>query len=73
MSRTKAKEVFTSASLKSVLKEHDVMLIGGGRDEAPGAYKDIDQVMAAQQSLVDVIGKFTPAMVRMADDGSRED
>ena len=73
MSRTKANEVFTRVDLKNILREHDVMLIGGGRDEAPGAYKDINQVMASQQSLVDVIGKFTPAMVRMADDGSRED
>jgi tRNA-splicing ligase RtcB len=29
--------------------------------------------MASQQELVDVIAKFTPKMVRMADDGSRED
>jgi tRNA-splicing ligase RtcB len=37
------------------------------------AYKDIHQVMAAQTDLVDVVAKFTPKMVRMADDGSRED
>jgi tRNA-splicing ligase RtcB len=37
------------------------------------AYKDINQVMEAQQELVDVVAKFTPKMVRMADDGSRED
>jgi tRNA-splicing ligase RtcB len=37
------------------------------------AYKDISQVMAAQTELVDVVAKFMPKMVRMADDGSRED
>jgi len=37
------------------------------------AYKNIEEVMAAQQNLVEVIAKFTPKMVRMADDGSRED
>jgi len=26
-----------------------------------------------QKELVDVVAKFTPKMVRMADDGSRED
>jgi tRNA-splicing ligase RtcB len=37
------------------------------------AYKDIHQVMAAQQELVDVVATYTPKLVRMADDGSRED
>ena len=46
---------------------------GAGLDEAPFAYKDIHTVMAAQQDLVEVLAKFTPKIVRMADDGSRED
>jgi tRNA-splicing ligase RtcB len=29
--------------------------------------------MAAQSDLVDIIARFSPKMVRMADDGSRED
>jgi len=29
--------------------------------------------MAAQNDLVEVLARFTPKMVRMADDGSRED
>jgi len=37
------------------------------------AYKDIHTVMAAQVDLVDVIATFSPKIVRMADDGSRED
>ena len=40
-------------------------LIGGGLDEAPFAYKDIHQVMASQQNLVDILGKFYPKIVRM--------
>ena len=59
--------------MKAILKDHDVTLIGAGLDEAPMAYKDIYKVMEAQQELVDVIATFTPKMVRMADDGSRED
>jgi tRNA-splicing ligase RtcB len=55
------------------LKDHGVTLIGAGLDEAPMAYKDINQVMEAQQELVDVVARFIPKMVRMADDGSRED
>jgi tRNA-splicing ligase RtcB (3'-phosphate/5'-hydroxy nucleic acid ligase) len=30
-------------------------------------------VMDAQRDLVDVVAKFTPRIVRMADDGSKED
>jgi len=48
-------------------------LIGAGLDEAPMAYRDIHQVMDAQKSLIDFVATFTPKMVRMADDGSRED
>lgn len=73
MSRTAANKAFSRQDLKNVLKEHGVMLIGGGRDEAPGAYKDINTVMNAQQELVDVVARFKPKMVRMAEDGSRED
>jgi len=73
MSRTKAMQNITTQEMRSLLKEHEVTLIGGGLDEAPIAYKDIRVVMAAQQDLVDIIATFSPRMVRMADDGSRED
>lgn len=73
MSRTKAIKTITKNEMQDILKQHGVTLIGAGLDEAPMAYKDINQVMAAQQELVDVVAKFTPKMVRMADDGSRED
>ncbi|MBL7789597.1 MAG: RtcB family protein [Chitinophagales bacterium] len=73
MSRTKAKQAFTKKDMKQVLGKHDIILIGGGLDEAPMAYKDIFQVMKAQEELVDIVAKFTPKMVRMAEDGSRED
>lgn len=73
MSRTQAIKNITKADMKQVLKDHGVTLIGAGRDEAPMAYKDINTVMASQTGLVDVVAKFTPKLVRMADDGSRED
>ena len=34
------------------------------------AYKDINKVMEAQGNLIDVLGTFTPQIVRMADDDS---
>lgn len=73
MSRTKAIQNITHEEMKKVLNDHGVTLIGAGLDEAPMAYKNIDAVMSFQNELVDIVAKFTPKMVRMADDGSRED
>lgn len=73
MSRTQAVKNISKADMHQVLKDHGVTLIGAGRDEAPMAYKDINIVMESQKELVDVVAKFTPKIVRMADDGSRED
>ncbi len=73
MSRTQAIKNIKRQDMQKMLKDHGVTLIGAGLDEAPMAYKNIDMVMAAQTGLVDVLGKFTPKLVRMADDGSRED
>ena len=73
MSRTQAVKNISRQELKAVLQEHKVTLIGAGLDEAPMAYKDINMVMNAQQDLVDVIARFRPRIVRMAQDGSRED
>jgi tRNA-splicing ligase RtcB len=68
MSRTAARQSITRNAINSYLKERGVKLVGGDLDEAPQAYKDIDDVMEAQSDLVDVVGKFTPRIVRM-DDG----
>ncbi|WP_445454482.1 RtcB family protein [Flavobacterium sp. 25HG05S-40] len=73
MSRTQAEKSITATEMKAVLKDHGVTLIGAGLDEAPMAYKDINLVMESQKDLVTVVAKFTPKLVRMADDGSRED
>jgi tRNA-splicing ligase RtcB (3'-phosphate/5'-hydroxy nucleic acid ligase) len=73
MSRTQAIKNVAKNTLREHLQTKGVTLIGGGLDEAPMAYKDIHTVMAAQQDLIDVVARFTPKMVRMADDGSRED
>ena len=65
MSRTKALANITHEALRKELKEHGVKLTGGGLDEAPFAYKDINEVMQSQTTLVDVLGKFYPAIVQM--------
>ena len=69
MSRTKAMASVTDKQLKEELQKHGVKLIGGGLDESPFAYKDIEVVMKSQQHLVDIVGKFTPKIVKM--DGAK--
>ena len=59
------RSTFTQSEIKKQLQKNEVTLIGGGIDEAPMAYKDIKKVMANQQELVEVLGTFTPKIVRM--------
>lgn len=73
LSRTSAKNSITRHAMKKYLEERNVELLSAGVDEAPMAYKNIDEVMAAQKDLVRIIGKFSPRIVRMADDGTAED
>lgn len=68
MSRTVAINSISRAARDEYLKERGVTLLGSGIDESPQAYKQIDEVIAAQSDLVEVIGKFTPKIVRMADE-----
>ena len=65
MSRTAALNTLTQDLLKKTLQQHGVKLLGGGLDEAPQAYKDIETVMQSQRQLIDVVGKFTPRIVKM--------
>lgn len=66
LSRSQAKSSITGSSLRDLLQERKVHLIGGAIDEAPEAYKDIRQVIAGQTELVEVLGTFMPKVVRMA-------
>lgn len=65
MSRKKAKENMTVSALKKMLADAGVTLIGGSVEENPLAYKDIETVIAAQQELVNIEGRFLPKIVRM--------
>jgi tRNA-splicing ligase RtcB len=68
MSRRAAMESISRVTRDEYLHERGITLLGGGMDESPQAYKPIDSVIAAQNDLVDVIGKFMPRVVRMADE-----
>ena len=65
LSRTKAKQTLSKKEVQKHIKKAGVTLIGSGLDEAPQAYKNIHEVMARQQELVEVLGAFHPKVVRM--------
>lgn len=70
MSRQQAFKTFSWEVVKRKLKDQGVELLSAGLDEAPGAYKDIRQVMADQSDLVQPLAEFQPKLVKM-DDGGR--
>lgn len=55
MSRTEARRTFTLEDHAIATKDVDCRKDDGVLDETPGAYKDIDAVMAAQRDLVEVV------------------
>jgi tRNA-splicing ligase RtcB len=66
MSRKAANKKFNWKEVNRFLKQQGVTLISAGLDESPLAYKNIREVMAAQQDLVSVAGEFHPKLVKMA-------
>jgi tRNA-splicing ligase RtcB len=55
MSRNEAQRHFTVEDLKRQTAGVECRKDGGVLDEIPGAYKDIDTVMANQADLVEVV------------------
>lgn len=68
MSRNEAFKRITKTQRDAYLREKGVTLLGGGLDEAPQAYKDINEVVNAQSDLVEIIARFRPRIVMMTDD-----
>jgi tRNA-splicing ligase RtcB len=58
MSRSMAKRRFTAADLRAQTEGVECRKDSGVIDEIPGAYKDIDEVMANQAELVEVVAQL---------------
>lgn len=71
MSRTKAKDKYNFRAVQKDLEKKGVRVLSAGADEVPGVYKRIENVMAEQSDLVDVVARFDPKIVKMCGDGSR--
>lgn len=73
MSRTAARDKYNFRAVQKDLEVKGVRVLSAGADEVPYVYKNILEVMAAQQDLVEPIARFDPKIVKMSDDGRNED
>ena len=73
MSRTAAREKYNFRAVQKDLEQKGISVLSAGSDEVPYVYKDILEVMAAQEDLVEIVGRFDPRIVKMSDDGKNED
>jgi len=71
MSRTQATKTFRWKDVRHLLEEAGVTLVSAGIDENPRVYKDIREVMKAQEDLVEIVGQFDPKIVKMAPEGEK--
>ena len=71
MSRTEATRRFRWKDVRHLLEEAGVTLVSAGIDENPRVYKDIQEVMRAQEDLVEIVGQFNPKIVKMAPEGEK--
>ena len=71
MSRKRAIRILNWQDANRVLRERGVTLMSAGLDEVPFVYKNIEEVMAAQTDLVEVVARFDPRLVKMAPHGER--
>lgn len=71
MSRRQGKRLWDFDKVRQELLHQGIHVLAAGADEVPGVYRNIANVMAAQQDLVDSIARFDPKIVRMCGDGSQ--
>ena len=71
MSRKRAIRSLNWQDANRLLRKQGVTLISAGLDEVPFVYKNIEEVMAAQTDLVEVVARFEPRLVKMAPHGER--
>ena len=66
LSRKQALKRYRWKDALPILEKNRVEVISAGIDETPMVYKDIHQVMAAQETLVRPLARFEPRLVKMA-------
>ena len=73
MGRRHAKRTLKPAEVLEQVRQAGVVRRGGGLDEAPQAYKRLDEVLAEQGPTIEVRERLHPLIVCMAPDRSLQD
>ena len=71
MSRTQGRDKYNFKAIQGDLAKKGITVLSAGADEVPGVYKRIEEVMAAQTDLVNIVGEFSPKIVKMCGDNSK--
>ena len=64
--RNVAKKTFTREQMDEWLRQKGVILHGGDLDEAPMAYRRLDDVLRSHEGTIKVLHRLKPVMVLMA-------
>lgn len=73
VTETKSKGLIDYDEVRASMAERGIALRGGAADEAPGAYKRLDEVLAAHGDTVKVLHRLRPIGVAMAGPNVRDD
>lgn len=73
MSRKSARDTYNFLAVQKDLDQRGIRVISAGADEVPDVYKNIVEVMRAQQDLVQIVARFDPRIVKMSDACRAED
>lgn len=65
LSRKAAMKKISKAERDRYLEERGITLLSAGLDESPQAYKPIEAIIALQSGLIEIVGRFSPKIVRM--------
>jgi tRNA-splicing ligase RtcB (3'-phosphate/5'-hydroxy nucleic acid ligase) len=71
MSRKKALDQFSFRTVQKNLAKRGIQVLSAGSDEVAMVYSNIEQVMAEQSDLVEIVARFDPKIVKMCGDGSK--
>lgn len=62
----KFKGLFSDINMRQFAKDNNILLVGGGADELPMCYKNIDDVINYHSESLEIVDVLTPIVVLMA-------
>jgi tRNA-splicing ligase RtcB len=72
MGRNAAKRTLSRDEMQRWLRDKEVFLVGGDLDEAPMAYRRLDEVLSHHEGTIRVLHRLRPILVIMAGSDVRD-